>query len=217
MVWQTYDYFFDPTAAYFGVKKACEPLHVQFNPVKKVVEVVNLSKGNQDRLMLKAQILNMYGKQLFEKSVPVSIKEDETEDILPLDLPDEEVYYIRLFLSNGKHLISENFYVEGKTENNWQALNTLPKVRVRSSEQFKRIGDEYYGTVTIDNPNSTPALMLRLNLMGADGKQILPVIYSDNYFHLMPGEHKTVHISYHIVDGRGLAPHVSISGFNLGN
>jgi hypothetical protein len=215
MVWQTYDYFLDPTAAYFGVKKACEPLHVQFNPVKKVVEVVNLSKGNQDRLMLKAQILNMYGKQLFEKSVPVSIKEDETEDILPLDLPDEEVYYIRLFLSNGKHLISENFYVEGKTENNWQALDTLPKVRVNSSEQFKRVGDEYYGTVTIDNPNPTPALMLRLNLMGADGKQILPVIYSDNYFHLMPGEHKTVHISYHIADGRGLAAHAAISGFNL--
>ena len=215
MVWQTYDYFLDPTAAYFGVKKACEPLHVQFNPVKKVVEVVNLSKGNQDRLMLKAQILNMYGKQLFEKSVPVSIKEDETEDILPLDLPDEEVYYIRLFLSNGKHLISENFYVEGKTENNWQALDTLPKVRVSSSEQFKRVGDEYYGTVTIDNPNPTPALMLRLNLMGTDGKQILPVIYSDNYFHLMPGEHKTVHISYHIADGRGLAAHAAISGFNL--
>ncbi len=215
MVWQTYDYFFDPTAAYFGVKKACEPLHVQFNPVKKVVEVVNLSKGNQDKLVVKAQILNKYGKQLFEKSVPISIKEDQTENVLSLDLPDEEVYYIRLFLSNKKHLISENFYVEGKEENNWRALNTLPKVCVKLNEQFRKVGKECQGIVTVSNPNPTPALMLRLNLMGADGKQILPVIYSDNYFHLMPGERKTVHVSYKLADGRGFAPHVAVSGFNL--
>ena len=25
-VWQTYDYYYDPTGAYWGAKKACEPL-----------------------------------------------------------------------------------------------------------------------------------------------------------------------------------------------
>ncbi|HUG55324.1 MAG TPA: beta-glycosidase, partial [Vicinamibacteria bacterium] len=44
--WQTYDYFFDPTAAYFGVKKASEPLHIQWNPVTDEVEVVNYSAGH---------------------------------------------------------------------------------------------------------------------------------------------------------------------------
>src|SRR3712207_9255915 len=39
-VWQTYDYYFEPTAAYFGVKKACEPLHVQYNPTTHGVQVV---------------------------------------------------------------------------------------------------------------------------------------------------------------------------------
>jgi len=32
-VWQTYDYYFDPTAGYFGSKKGSEPLHVQWNPL----------------------------------------------------------------------------------------------------------------------------------------------------------------------------------------
>jgi hypothetical protein len=49
MIWQTYDYYFDPTAAYFGCKKASEPIHIQWNPVYHipwnpvydVVEVVN--------------------------------------------------------------------------------------------------------------------------------------------------------------------------------
>ena len=30
-VWQTYDYYYDPTGAYWGAKKACEPLHIQWN------------------------------------------------------------------------------------------------------------------------------------------------------------------------------------------
>ena len=44
-VWQTYDYYFEPTAGYFGVKKASEPLHIQWNPVTDNVEVVNYSGG----------------------------------------------------------------------------------------------------------------------------------------------------------------------------
>ena len=28
-VWQTYDYYYDPTGAYWGAKKACEHLHLQ--------------------------------------------------------------------------------------------------------------------------------------------------------------------------------------------
>jgi len=30
--WQTYDYYFDHTAAYYASKKACEPVHIQWNP-----------------------------------------------------------------------------------------------------------------------------------------------------------------------------------------
>ena len=31
LAWNTYDYYLEPTAAYFGCKKACEPIHVQWN------------------------------------------------------------------------------------------------------------------------------------------------------------------------------------------
>ncbi|HKR28389.1 MAG TPA: hypothetical protein VJS11_13090, partial [Acidobacteriaceae bacterium] len=29
ILWQTYDYFFDTDAGYFGAKKGAEPLHIQ--------------------------------------------------------------------------------------------------------------------------------------------------------------------------------------------
>lgn len=80
---------------------------------------------------------------------------------------------------------------------------------------FRKVGDESRGIVTIWNPNTTPALMLRLNLLRSGGQQILPVIYSDNYFHLMPGERRTINISYKLADGMGDEPHVDVTGFNL--
>ena len=59
------------------------------------------------------------------------------------------------------------------------------------------------------------ALMVRLNLKGNDGEQILPVIYSDNYFHLMPSESKTITITWNNQDSRGCTPVIDVSGFNM--
>jgi len=59
-----------------------------------------------------------------------------------------------------------------------------------------------------------PALLIRLNLKGTDGEQILPVIYEDNYFALMPGEQRTVSISYREEDARGCStPSVTAAAF----
>ena len=57
--------------------------------------------------------------------------------------------------------------------------------------------------------------MIRLNLKGDDGEQILPVIYSDNYFHLMPGESRTINIEWKNEDTRGCKPIVEITGMNV--
>ena len=54
--------------------------------------------------------------------------------------------------------------------------------------------------------------MLRLKLV-ADGEMVLPVIYSDNYLSLMPGESREVEISAP-ESVRGGAS-LEISGFNM--
>ena len=59
-------------------------------------------------------------------------------------------------------------------------------------------------------------MMIRLNLKGDDGEQILPVIYSDNYFNLIPaGETRTIDIEWKDEDARGTRPIVEISGTNV--
>jgi hypothetical protein len=45
-------------------------------------------------------------------------------------------------------------------------------------------------------------------------KRILPVIFSDNYISLMPGEQQTIKMELQNSDTRGEKPFVSIEGIN---
>lgn len=216
MVWCTYDYYLDPTAAYFGVKKACEPLHIQYNAAKKTVEVVNYVDKAHASLQAKAQLLNMWGKVIDEHSAGVSIKNDETLQVMSLSKPNEDVYYIRLALIENGKTVSENFYVEGCEADNLQALKQLPKAEIKMEQSdFVLSGEEYKGTIKVSNVGSSPALMIRISVKGTDGEQILPIIYSDNYFSLMPGESKTVNVSYRKEDSRGVKPRAVVYPFEL--
>ncbi|RDC57331.1 beta-mannosidase [Pedobacter chinensis] len=63
-VWQTYDYYYDLNGAFWGVKKACEPVHVQWNPVNNEIKIVNTSSNDVNELTAEASIFNMDGKQV---------------------------------------------------------------------------------------------------------------------------------------------------------
>src|SRR5258708_16066436 len=67
-VWQTYDYYLEPTAAYFGAKKASEPLHIQWNPVTESIEVVNYSGGDARGLSAHVTVLNLDGSVRWGKT-----------------------------------------------------------------------------------------------------------------------------------------------------
>lgn len=209
MVWQTYDYYLEPTAAYFGVKHACEPLHVQWNPVTNYVEVVNRSAGHQQG-MVKASIIDLNGKTVWESQQGYVIEEDMTLDMMQVEVPQEVAgaYFLRLTLTDDKgQMCSMNDYVGTTVENDRTSLHDLRRAQVKAVANGN--------SITLTNTGNTPAVMIRLNLKGGDGEQILPVIYSDNYLHLMPGESRTINVEWKTEDARGTAPMMEISGTNL--
>jgi hypothetical protein len=158
----------------------------------------------------------MWGKVIDEQSADVSIKNDETLQVMSLSKPNEDVYYIRLALIENGKTVSENFYVEGCEADNLQALKQLPKAEIKMEQSdFVLSGEEYKGTIKVSNVGSSPALMIRISVKGTDGEQILPIIYSDNYFSLMPGESKTVNVSYRKEDSRGVKPRAVVYPFEL--
>jgi hypothetical protein len=47
------------------------------------------------------------------------------------------------------------------------------------------------------------------------GKRILPAFYSDNYFPLMPGEHRTVTVEVFLRDSGGETPVLEAEGLGV--
>ena len=219
-VWQTYDYYFEPTAAYFGCKKGCEPLHIQWNPVTESVEVVNQSGGNPKGLTATVQVLNMDGTKQWEKSATLDSTEDSLDACIKMEYPATltPLHFLRLALTRGGETISTNFYLRGPSEGDYRAIRELPRVNLEASTRAERQGIRWLLTTELHNTSDQPALMVRLKAVREKtGDRILPVIYSDNYIALMPGERQTIHTELEHADTRGEAPRMVVEGFNVGH
>ena len=218
-VWQTYDYYFDPSAAYFGSKKGSEPLHIQWNAATDEVEVVNYSGGNATGLSARAELLNLDGSRVSVQIAAVDSAEDSVVTPFKMDYPTglTPVHFIRLKLMRGEQTLSENLYWRGVEDGHYQALRTLPKVTLDAATHVERQGQRWVLTTELHNPSSHPALMVRLTAVRAQsGDRILPALYSDNYVTLMPDERRTLRTEVELSDARGETPRVIVRGFNVG-
>jgi hypothetical protein len=71
-------------------------------------------------------------------------------------------------------------------------------------------------TTELENTSTWPALMVRLKAVrDKSGDRILPVIYSDNYVTLLPGERRTISVELNQADTRGERPRIVVGGFNV--
>jgi hypothetical protein len=212
-VWQTYDYFFEPTAAYFGCKKGSEPLHIQWNRGNETIEVVNYSAGNVPGLSARVEILNMDGASRWKKTTTLDSREDSTTVCTQMEYPGDlsPVHFLRLALSHNNDVISSNFYLRGLQEDDYRAIRALPDVQIQSSTGAERRDNRWYLKTELRNSAAAPALMVRLKAVGEkSGGRILPAIYSDNYVALMPGESRTIATEVNEADTRGEKPTIVV-------
>ena len=217
-LWQTYDYFLEPMAAYFACKKVCEPLHIQWNRVIDAVDVVNYSAGDIHGLTALAEVLNIDGAVKWKKSASVDSIEDSVVTCIQMEFPADltQVHFVRLTLSREGAPISTNLYLRGVQEGNFRAIRQLPKVRLKASTQTARRGEQWHLTTRVQNPTMHPALMVKLTVVREkSGDRILPAIYNDNYFTLMPGEQRVIETELNHADTRGESPRMLVRGFNV--
>lgn len=211
-VWQTYDYYLEPTAAYFGAKKANEPLHIQWNPSTSRVEVVNYSAGDAGGLTARARVFGVDGALKWEQSARLDSPEDSVASPIALD-PARELDFLKLELLRDNQVVSDNFYWRGPS---YAPLRNLPKVSPDAKTTVERRGSTWRLVTELHNATQTPALMVRLKAVREKtGDRILPVLYSDNYISLLPGERRTIVTELEDADARGESPRIVIEGFNL--
>lgn len=199
-VWQTYDYYYDPSGAYWGAKKACEHRHIQWNASNHSVKVVNTGGEAMEGVTATARIYGLDGKELpaYARTAKLSVPASAIGEAFTLDFSKEipGVHFIMLELRDGAgKLLSDNFYWRnGGKELDYTGVNTLPQGNVEASTSVTGSGN---AVIRLKNKGNTVAFANRLRLLdSATGERVLPVFMSDNYVTLLPGQEREITVDY---------------------
>ncbi|MGD0009102.1 MAG: sugar-binding domain-containing protein [Terriglobia bacterium] len=237
VIWHLYDYYLRPAGGYFGSKKACEPLHIQYSYDDQSVGVVNSFYEAHKGLKATAKIYNLDLEEKFSKTVDADAPPDSSTRVLTLPAVDglSNTYFLKLTLedSAGK-LVSSNLYwlstqpdVSDWDKSQWYVtpiktyadltgLEKLPPVKVNVTSRSEHQGDNDVTQVTVENPTSNLAFMVHLMITkGQGGDEVLPILWEDNYFTLFPGEKRDLAARYSVESRGGAAPVVVVDGWNV--
>jgi exo-1,4-beta-D-glucosaminidase len=240
LIWHLYDYYLQPAGGYFGTKKACEALHVQYSRSDRSVEVVNSSYQNFATLTVRANLYDFDLREKFSGQSNVDLEPDGV--VKALAIPEEAfragspVYFLQLSMTDesGKP-VSENFYwlSAKKSSYDWQkttyrytpvssyedltALQHLPKAGpIDASAEIERTAPNPSVHVVLRNPGSYLAFQVRLEIhFGGEEAEILPVLWQDNYIELMPGESREVTAQFPSLNSFPLGTQLTVTGWNI--
>ncbi len=128
------------------------------------------------------------------------------------------VYFVRLDLMDmAGRRIADNFYwFPAQKGGSMQNLRELPPVKLEARCKLQRHGGEMLAKVKVRNPSDHLAFFVQLALTkGAGGPEILPVLWDDNYFSLLPGESREIAARFVPKDADGAKPTLEIGGWNI--
>ncbi|MDE1192509.1 MAG: glycoside hydrolase family 2 TIM barrel-domain containing protein [Arachidicoccus sp.] len=223
VVWQIYDWYLNPNAGYYFMKKACEPLHIQFNQDDSSVAVINRSRFDYNAVEPNVKVYNIKGDCIFRKSLVIdhphamnstfafSLKEILKQHpefnfiVLSLEGAEEE--------NNGK-IYSKNIYWTAK-DNNYKALNNLSSTKLQATIiKSSIVGTEKIINLKVKNTGNQIAFFNHLQLI-QNGEEVFPSFWSDNYFSLLPGEEKIAAVSIPAAEIKNKLPtSIQIKGWN---
>jgi exo-1,4-beta-D-glucosaminidase len=237
LIWHLYDYYLLPGGGYFGTKKACEPVHVQYSYDDRSVVAVNNTRLPRRRLRLTAKLFDLSLAEKFSQVVDLDLPADTNVRALTVpQLPEPtQTYFLKLTLAAGDGTpLSSNFYwlstkddaldwekstwyyTPAQSYADYTQLQNLPPVALSVSGRSVRRGVDEVARVTLENPSRGLAFFVRLQIRrGSGGDEVTPVVWQDNYFSLLPGERREVTATYHVRDLEGSRPSLAVGGWNV--
>jgi exo-1,4-beta-D-glucosaminidase len=236
-IWHLYDYYLEPAGGYFGTRKANEPVHIQFSYDDRSVVLVNSSTQPLRGLKVVAELYDLDLQKKFSKEEPAEAAADSSQRLfsIPETGEDAGISFVRLLLQDAKrHALSSNFYwLPSKFSTfDWGSstfeytpspyyedltdLSQLTPVKLEVAAKTLESGNKPSIQVTLKNPTRNLAFQVSTRVFNKkDGHDILPVLWEDNYFALMPGESRTVTATYDARQLQNMEPEVEVSGWNI--
>ncbi|MDR1722425.1 MAG: beta-glycosidase [Tannerella sp.] len=194
---QMYDYYLDVNASLYGTRKGCEPLHPSYNRASRQVELLNTGLSKH-QTTVKAQIYSLTGELIWETDADATIAPNSVERLFTVPTPDKVsgAYFLKLTLLEAGKELTDNIYWLTTTGNDFTALAKMPENKPEVTVSLNKSGEEFSGTVRMKTGNRI-SFFNRIKVFDKQtGQRILPVHYSDNYITLMPGDEKTVSLSF---------------------
>ncbi len=245
-----FDDYFKPGGGYFGAKKGLRPVNVVWDYYatgdrsKARVYVVNQTSEARSHLKVAVEFFNLEGKRQYFTEIsgfsiaPNTSAEAMTVPRVPNLAPTHLVRVVLMTASD--QVLAENVYWESTTDDDlgsakndeqfktnlsrWadlSALNTMPRSDLDVSAQISDANGQKQVTIILANPANRVAFFVRAEVTrGADGNEILPITYDDNYITVFPHETRTIVARF---DGAtlapsappSLAPALRIEGYNV--
>jgi exo-1,4-beta-D-glucosaminidase len=95
-------------------------------------------------------------------------------------------------------------------------LSTLPQVKLEVTSRKEELSGKAGIRASVRNPSGSIAFMVHLRVTtGKPGEDVTPILWSDNYFSLLPGEVKQVTATYDAADLNGKAAILEVGGYNV--
>lgn len=238
-IWHLFDYYLQPAGGYFGTKKACEPLHVQYSYDDNSIDVVNSLYEKSSALTVSIKVYDVSLRERFSKQVQTDVDADAVRKVLTLPAesftPPSPAYFVNLQLQSGDgKIVSQNFYWLSAKKNTYEwtkttyrftpvssyedltALQSLPNANVDITGSILRGDDGPVAHVMIKNPSDKLAFQIHLGIRkSGDTQEILPVFWDDNYIELMPGESREITARYLPSAALLGSVELSVSGWNI--
>ena len=217
MYWQLYDYYLNPTAAFYATQKACLPLSLIYNYGDKHIYAINDRQGTEEKLTAHIRVYSIGSEMLFEDKVNFTLDPDSSKSILELGklkgLTTTYFVDLRLLDKTGVE-ISNNFYwlstkeevldyeadlgpfafhTPSKVYADFTQLNELPKTQLGQSHYFEQDSEQQNIKVALKNNGDHIAFLINLKVVDKKtGELVLPIFWEDNFINLLPGEERMV-------------------------
>lgn len=209
LIWQLYDYYSNPTGAFFGTKKACEPLHIQYSYDDYSIWIVNNGQEDYSELEISINVYNFDLTEKLSKKMRVGIRKESKKKVFKL--PDihelSKVYFLSLYIKKGDTVKSRQLYwltkdkdiftgkdswyqPHQKTHADMSMIRNMPRTSIDISYDVERKDDNnYYIDINVKNGGKYIAFFIWIKLYGKKTGEILaPVFWSDNCIFIFPGE-----------------------------
>ncbi len=208
LIWQLFDIYYNTNGAYYGVQKACEPLHIQYSYDDKSIWLINNLMIDKENLDIHIQVLDIHSNEIYSSnrlfSIP-KLNKIKVQSIPVFDnLSDPQFLLLRITKEN--KTLSRNFYWLPPVEDilaekdSWpttpvilsadmKILRLLPLVQITTSFHTQIINNQIRIIVNITNNSNSVAFFLRIIIIDKQTKKvILPVIWNENCINLLPYE-----------------------------